>query len=161
VAEEKFRLDLYYRIGVFPIHLPPLRERGEDLPLLVSHFVRRFSRELGRDIREIAPEAMARLRTYAWPGNIRELEGTLKQAVLHTQGYTLTPSSMPPLAETIASVASTNDVVSRPPERNKSEPGAHDRFDVEGFVRQRLGDSQRNLYGETRDYVDRLLFKLV
>jgi two-component system nitrogen regulation response regulator GlnG len=161
VAEEMFRLDLYYRIGAVTIHMPPLRERGEDLPLLAAHFVRRFSRELGRDIREISPEAMARLRAYAWPGNIRELEGTLKQAVLHAQGYTLTPSSLPPLAETIASVAGTNGVVSRPPERNKSEPGAHDRIDVVGFIRQRLGDSQNDLYGETRDYVDRLLFKLV
>jgi two-component system nitrogen regulation response regulator GlnG len=161
VAEEKFRLDLYYRIGVFPIQLPPLRERGEDLPLLASHFVRRFSRELGRDIREIAPEAMARLRACTWPGNIRELEGTLKQAVLQAQGYTLTPSSLPPLAETIASVAGTSDVVARPTARSKSEPAAQDRFDLEGFIRQRLGEGQTNLYGETRDYVDRLLFKLV
>jgi two-component system nitrogen regulation response regulator GlnG len=160
VAEEKFRLDLYYRIGVFPIHLPPLRERGEDLPLLASHFVRRFSRELGRDVREIAPEAMARLRACAWPGNIRELEGALKQAVLQAQGYTLTPSSLPPLAATIAGVAGTSDVVVRPTARSKSEPGAQDRFDVEGFIRQRLGDGQSNVYSETRDYVDRLLFKL-
>jgi two-component system nitrogen regulation response regulator GlnG len=161
VAEEKFRLDLYYRIGAFPIQLPPLRERGEDLPLLASHFVRRFSRELGRDIREIAPDAMARLRTYAWPGNIRELEGTLKQAVLQAQGYTLTPSSLPPLAEAIPGVPATSDVVYRPTARSQGEPGAaQDRFDVEGFIRQRLGDGQTNLYGETRDYVDRVLFKL-
>ena len=60
-AEGKFRTDLYYRVGVFTIHLPPLRERGEDLPLLVQHFLRRFRRELGREVREVAPETLERL----------------------------------------------------------------------------------------------------
>src|SRR5208282_5482743 len=71
-TEGKFRADLYYRIGVFTIHLPPLRERGEDLQLLVQHYLRRASRELGREIREVAPEALERMRGYSWPGNIRE-----------------------------------------------------------------------------------------
>src|SRR5581483_3611750 len=68
--EGKFRLDLYYRLGVFTIHLPPLRERGEDLPLLVRHSLRRFSRELGREVREVAAEALERLRAHPWPGNM-------------------------------------------------------------------------------------------
>jgi two-component system response regulator AtoC len=68
------RSDLYYRLGVFPIHLPPLRERREDLPLLVRHYLRRFSRELGRDVQEVAPEVLERLCDYSWPGNIRELQ---------------------------------------------------------------------------------------
>ena len=84
-AEGKFRPDLYYRLGVFTIHLPPLRERGDDLPLLVQHFLRRFSRELGREVREVAPEALERLRGYPWPGNIRELQSVLKQALLQGQ----------------------------------------------------------------------------
>jgi transcriptional regulator with GAF, ATPase, and Fis domain len=65
--EGKFRPDLYYRLGVFTIHLPPLRERGEDLPVLAQHYLRRYSRELGRDVRQVAPEAMTRLRGYSWP----------------------------------------------------------------------------------------------
>src|SRR6266567_1247518 len=69
--EGKFRPDLYYRLGVFTIELPPLRERGEDLPVLAQHYLRRYSRELGRDVRQVAPEAMTRLRGYSWPGNIR------------------------------------------------------------------------------------------
>src|SRR6202790_5603527 len=73
-AEGKFRPDLYYRLGVFTIHLPPLRERGDDLPMLVQYYLRRFSRELGRDVRQAAPDALARLRDYPWPGNIRELQ---------------------------------------------------------------------------------------
>jgi two-component system, NtrC family, response regulator AtoC len=71
--EGKFRPDLDYRLGVFTLHLPPLRERGDDLPLLVQHFLRRFGRELRREIREVTREAMERLRAYPWPGNIREL----------------------------------------------------------------------------------------
>src|SRR5947209_10476432 len=78
-AEGKFRPDLYYRLGVFTVHLPPLRERGEDLPLLVRHYLRRLSRDLEREVQEVAPEALERLRAYNWPGNIRELQSVLKQ----------------------------------------------------------------------------------
>ena len=96
--EGKFRPDLYYRLGVFTIHLPPLRERGDDLPLLVQHYLRRFSRELGREVREVAPEAMERLRGYSWPGNIRELQSVLKQALLRATGPVLLPAFLPDLA---------------------------------------------------------------
>src|SRR5262245_3075687 len=97
VASGKFRLDLLYRLSVFTIHLPPLRERGEDLPMLALHYVRRFSRELGREVREIARETMDRLHDYRWPGNIRELQSVLKQAVLRAHGYVLLPSVLPVL----------------------------------------------------------------
>src|SRR3989475_4901361 len=90
-AEGKFRADLYYRLGVFTIHLPPLRERGEDLPMLVHHYLRRFSRELEREDREVAPEALERLRNGSWPGNIRELQSVLKQALLQASGTILLP----------------------------------------------------------------------
>ena len=91
-AEGKFRSDLYYRLGVFTVHLPSLRERGDDLPLLVHHFVRRFSQELGPDVREVAPEALDRLRECSWPGNIRELQSILKQALLQAVGPVLLPT---------------------------------------------------------------------
>ena len=98
-AEGQFRPDLYYRLGVFTIHLPPLRERGDDLPLLVRHYLRRFSRELGREVQEVAPEALERLRGYSWPGNIRELQSVLKQALLRASGTVLLPAFLPDLAE--------------------------------------------------------------
>src|SRR6267378_1486959 len=96
-AEGKFRPDLYYRLGVFTIHLPPLRERGDDLPVLVQHYLRRFSRELGREVREVAPEVLERLRAYSWPGNVRELQSVLKQALLQARGATLLPTFLPAL----------------------------------------------------------------
>src|SRR3954468_10211633 len=87
--EGKFRPDLYYRLGVFTIHLPPLRQRGDDLPLLIRHFLRRFGRELGREVHEVAPEALERLCRCPWLGNIRELQSVLKQALLQARGATL------------------------------------------------------------------------
>ena len=94
-AEGKFRPDLYYRLGVFTIHLPPLRQRGDDLPALVHHYVRRFNRELSRDVREVTPEAMERLCSYPWPGNIRELQSVVKQALLRATGPALVTAFLP------------------------------------------------------------------
>jgi len=97
-AEGKFRPDLYYRLSVFTIHLPPLRERGDDLVMLVRRYLRRFSRELGRDVREVAPDALERLVCYGWPGNIRELQSVLKKALLRARGTTLLLDHLPALA---------------------------------------------------------------
>ena len=94
VAEGRFRSDLYYRLNVYTIRLPPLRERGDDLPLLVKHFVRRFGRELGKDTYGVTPEAMDELRRYPWPGNVRELQSVLKQALLQTNSPILAPESL-------------------------------------------------------------------
>jgi two-component system nitrogen regulation response regulator GlnG len=90
-----FRPDLFYRLSVFTIHLPPLRERGPDLAMLVHFFLRRFNHELGRDVHEVDPAAMERMRGYAWPGNIRELQSVLKQALLRSQGTVLMPEFLP------------------------------------------------------------------
>ena len=94
--EGKFRPDLYYRLSVFTIHLPPLRERGaDDFLLLVQIYLQRFSQELGREVRDIAPDALAQMRGYGWPGNIRELQSVLKQALLKATGPTLLPAFLP------------------------------------------------------------------
>src|SRR5215475_1517536 len=94
-AQGNFRPDLYYRLSVFTIRLPVLRERGDDLPMLVQHYLRRFSRELGREVREITAEALQLLCRYPWPGNIRELQGVLKQALLQASGTVLIPAFLP------------------------------------------------------------------
>jgi two-component system response regulator HydG len=95
VREKRFREDLYYRLDVIPIHMPPLRERGNDIALLARHFLRRFSAEQGRVMDEIAPKAMRLLLDYAWPGNVRELENVLEQATILSRGGVLTPSDLP------------------------------------------------------------------
>lgn len=90
-----FRSDLYYRLNVYTIHLPPLREREGDLSLLVDHFLKRFSRELGKKVDEVSTEAMAVLRSYTWPGNLRELQSVLKHAVVESTGPVLIPEFLP------------------------------------------------------------------
>jgi DNA-binding NtrC family response regulator len=82
VASGAFRSDLYYRVHVFPLHLPPLRERPDDIPLLVHHFVAKYRTRLGKPIDGVSPAALARLCTYAFPGNVRELENKLQQAMV-------------------------------------------------------------------------------
>jgi two-component system nitrogen regulation response regulator GlnG len=146
-AEGTFRPDLYYRLGVFTIRLPPLRERGDDLALLVRHFVRRFSRELGRDVQEVTAEALERLRGYSWPGNLRELQSVLKQALLRASGTVLLPAFLPNF-----SGESGSPTAGPAPE---AEPlrGAS--------LRQRLGPDVRDLYAQMHGQLDRYLLPLV
>ena len=97
VEEERFRADLYYRLNVFPIDLPPLRERTEDIPLLVRHFVTQHAEKLGRRIQYISPDVMETLIHHRWPGNVRELKHVLHRAVILSQGASLQlpPSQVP------------------------------------------------------------------
>ena len=89
VRKGAFRSDLYYRLNIFPITLPPLRERREDIPLLVSHLVKQVTRKLCKTIEAIPHETMVKLRNYPWPGNVRELKNVIERAVIITQGPTL------------------------------------------------------------------------
>jgi transcriptional regulator with GAF, ATPase, and Fis domain len=89
INKGRFREDLYYRLNVFPITIPPLRQRKNDVPLLVDHFLKKFSRKMGREITSIPREIMKALQNYAWPGNIRELEHVIERAVITTQGPVL------------------------------------------------------------------------
>jgi len=82
VADGKFRDDLYYRLNVIQIHIPPLRERREDIPLLAAHFLERLSHELGKDIGEISEGGLKVLMDYNWPGNVRELENAIERAMV-------------------------------------------------------------------------------
>jgi transcriptional regulator with GAF, ATPase, and Fis domain len=84
-ARGQFRRDLYYRLNVFPIVLPPLRERREDIPALVNHFVKMFSRRMKKQVEHIPPETMAAFQCYSWPGNIRELQNLVERAVIVSQ----------------------------------------------------------------------------
>ena len=95
VRDGILREDLYYRLNVIPIQLPPLRERREDIPLLVAHFLQKFGKDLGKEARGVAPEAMIVLERYHWPGNIRELENVLERAIVLGAGDMLGIESLP------------------------------------------------------------------
>lgn len=81
-----FREDLWYRVNVFPITAPPVRQRKEDIPLLATAFLKRFAKKLGKPVRSIGPEAMAALQEYHWPGNVRELENIMERALIVSEG---------------------------------------------------------------------------
>jgi len=89
IQEERFRSDLYYRLNIFPIHLPALRERREDIPLLAKHFVMKYGAKLGKKIETISPKTVNALQAYPWPGNVRELENVIERAVIISPGHQL------------------------------------------------------------------------
>src|SRR5437660_9034362 len=103
IARGQFRSDLYYRLNVFPILLPALRERSEDIPALVTHFVKLFSRRMGKQVDSIPPETMAAFQSYSWPGNIRELQNLVERAV----------------------ILSWHGVLQNPLQKNQTEPMIH------------------------------------
>jgi two-component system nitrogen regulation response regulator GlnG len=142
MAEDgRFRLDLYFRLNVFTIKLPPLRERGEDLTLLIDHFVRRFGREFGKPDVEVSEEATAALRAYLWPGNVRELQSILKQSILQTSGSVLLADFLPPHVRKPAGGAPNG------------EPSGT--FDWDEFVDERISANSENLYAEGLERMER------
>jgi DNA-binding NtrC family response regulator len=145
-ATNEFRPDLYYRLGVFAIPLPPLRERGEDLPMLVRHYLRRFSRELGRDVQDIAPDALECLQAFPWPGNIRELQSVLKQALLQASGTVLLSNFLP---ESVCT-----------PTAGTALSSPRDDQGLRAFIRQRLTDDASDVYADVHREVDRVLLTL-
>jgi len=95
VADGKFREDLFYRINVIPIHLPPLRERGEDIPLLAEYFLGKYREQMGKAVTGLSQESMDLLEAYEWPGNIRELENVIERAVALEKSPAILPESLP------------------------------------------------------------------
>jgi transcriptional regulator with GAF, ATPase, and Fis domain len=110
-----FREDLFYRLNVIPLHMPPLRQRHDDIPLLVDHFVARFSRRKKRDALGVDPEAMECLLRYPWPGNVRELENLIERLVILTDGDTIAAENLPERFRTPGAVP--------PPEAGAAAPG--------------------------------------
>jgi len=94
IADKEFREDLYYRLNVVNIHLPALRERRDDIPRLVEHFIRKYGKETGKAIDSISPEALSMLQSYSWPGNIRELENCIERAVILCHGRIILPKHL-------------------------------------------------------------------
>jgi two-component system nitrogen regulation response regulator GlnG len=141
VEDGRFRRDLYFRLNVFAIQLPPLRDRGGDIDLLIEHYLTRFGREFGKPVREVAPEALAALRAYPWPGNVRELQSALKQALLYMRGSVLAVDYLP--AAVAGRAASGTATV---PE------GA---FDWDEFVTGRIASGTENLYAESLERMER------
>jgi two-component system nitrogen regulation response regulator GlnG len=143
VAEGTFRGDLYYRLNVYTITLPPLRERGDDLNLLAEHFVRSFSRDLNKDVHGISPDAMDVLKSYSWPGNVRELQSVIKQSLLHATGPVLLPAFLP------------SGLSGSPPQ--SSGGAAIGNEDLTQYIRDQLRMGTSSLYSDVQALIDRRL----
>jgi two-component system nitrogen regulation response regulator GlnG len=146
VAQGRFRQDLYYRLSVYTIRLPPLRDRGEDLALLVQHYLRRYSRELGKDVKGIAPEALELLGRQPWPGNVRELQNVLERALLEATGPILLP-------EFIARALGQRAVAPPPPGLLNAE--------LVQYIEERIQAGSEDLYAETLRQMERALLTRV
>ena len=140
-ADGTFRQDLLYRLNGFVIHLPPLRERADDLPLLVDHFVKAANLKLGTHVRAVSPETYTLLGGHGWPGNIRELQNVIRYAVIKTAGEVLTPDALPPAVSG--------------PTGHRSPPTTG--FDVIGYVRRLLDEGGGDIYRRVVGEVDRAI----
>ena len=156
VASGTFRADLSFRLNGYSILLPPLRDRRDDIPLLVEYYVRIFNAEIGKAITNIAPETMERLTVYSWPGNIRELQTILKHAMLHAVGPVLLPEFLPPeLRETIPATSQpaqpavpTEGAPTGLADTTDSRPQCRDAAFSE-FIQEQLRGETHSLYADS------------
>jgi DNA-binding NtrC family response regulator len=143
IGAGSFREDLFYRLNVVPIHIPPLRERREDIPLLVEHFISKFNERLKKQVTSIAPEALERLVAHQWPGNIRELENLMERTVLFCDGPQIRVSDLPPeVSHLPATAAATLPVLA---------PAAGDAGSLKEAVRAQTERVERELIQRALD----------
>jgi two-component system, NtrC family, nitrogen regulation response regulator GlnG len=148
VAENRFRKDLYYRLRVVTIEVPPLRARLDDVAELAHYFLFRFDRELGLDLRAFAPEALETLQSYSWPGNVRELQSVIKQAMLNASGNIL-------LREFLPEEFSKDAPPSAP---DKPTPQT---MDLIGMIDNLLESGEKNIYGKVLEAIEHILLSRV
>ena len=145
VEEGGFRQDLYYRLKVFTIELPSLRERTDDIPLLAEHFIRLFNRDFGKNVRSIEPQAMRMLEQYEWPGNIRELQSAMKHALVRSVGSVLTVDFLP--ANCRGMLQRADDSMASPLETEN----------IRRFVHGLLSENHPEIYHKLHGEIDRIL----
>jgi two-component system nitrogen regulation response regulator GlnG len=141
-----FRLDLFHRLNGYRIDLPPLRTRGDDIGLLIRHFLRQLNRQLGKDVTAASAEATQLLLDYTWPGNIRELQTVLRQAVLKATGPVLVPEFLP---ETV--------LAGKKPKDERADSMSFQLADLARFVDQQSAAGSKNLYAATIEMTERYL----
>lgn len=156
VRKGLFREDLFYRIHVIPIHLPPLRERKEDIPYLTEHFLKKFNKQMKKEVRALTPQAMQRLMLYDWPGNIRELENTVEYAVAMTQQDVITELILPTkitLQEQFKPIKEASEAVSlKGLERSAIIKALSQVGNNAPQAAKRLGISKATLYRKLKEY---------
>jgi nitrogen regulation protein NR(I) len=150
VAGGRFRQDLFFRLNVFTIELPPLSARLDDIPVLIEHFLRIYNRAMGKNVRAVAPDAMHRLRTREWPGNVRELQSAVKYALVRASGEVIAAEALPEPTRAAASGAGFSE-----------ENGGDTSFDLLQFVNDKLRAGEGDIYQQTYEAVDRVILDAV
>ncbi|MCA9177330.1 MAG: sigma-54-dependent Fis family transcriptional regulator [Planctomycetales bacterium] len=150
VKDGEYRLDLLHRLNAFEIHLPALRDRGQDLQLLIKHFLARFKRELNKEVHGVSDQAMELLLQYDWPGNIRELQGSLRKSILMTTGPVLVPECLPDAIRE----HNANAIAPRAAVGGASADGGSE---WERFIQEREASKSTDLYAEALEWMERRL----
>jgi len=155
VAEGEFREDLFYRINVIPVKLPPLRERQDDVQALAEHFVEKYAVQMKKDIKGISGAAMTSLRSYAWPGNVRELENAIERAVALERTPAVLPESLPEAVR--ASSGATTTVTAAPTVEDRTLAGGFDlEQHVQGIEREYIMEALRRSNGVKKNAAELL-----
>ncbi len=154
IENGQFRLDLYHRLNAFEINLPPLRERENDIELLINHFLAIFNRQLQMGITGVSAEALDCLKAYPWPGNVRELQSVIRKAMLMSTGPVIVPES---LSKELFANEFSNDLGANAPLFESSDES----FNLERFIAQRLQTDSPNLYAECLAEMERYLIRQV
>lgn len=157
VKKGDFREDLYYRISVFPIKLPPLRDRKEDIPLLAAHFLNKYSQQEGKELEGIAPDALELLMAYHWPGNVRELENAIERAVVLASPPEITPKDLPASVRSLGEkkIYETDNTLSSWIEKLEEEALRQALLECEGNISQtakKLGIGRATIYRKAKKY---------
>jgi two-component system nitrogen regulation response regulator GlnG len=157
IEEGRFRQDLYYRLKVFTMEVPPLRERLEDLPALLEHFIKLYNREMGKQVQSVSPGVIEVLHDYAWPGNVRELQSAVKYALVHARGNVLTPECFPESCRAAVGRVSNPSIALQNRETDGLETRPMATLDVGQRFAQLVGQRHPDLYHTIEDEVDRYL----
>ncbi len=152
IEDKEFRQDLFYRLNVYTIHVPPLRERGDDILLLANYYLRKFANELRKEVSGFASEALQLLTTYGWPGNVRELQSVVKHALLQATGPVVAPAHLPDWM--------------RRPDAALPQPGTEPRsdgdlLDFTQLTRSRLAAGSDDIHRELVELAERKIFAQV
>jgi len=156
IEQNEFRLDLFHRLNGFEIQLPPLRERAGDLKLLLDHFLKRFNKQLNKNITSISPEALELMEKYPWPGNIREMQGAVRRAMLMATGPTIVPELLP---KDILEYMQQGTGARRTTSDAAGDEG--DVVDLADFLNERIASGSENVYQESLQFMERYLLTRV
>lgn len=169
IEENEFRLDLYHRINAFEIHLPALRDRGDDIVLLTRYFIRKFTKQLGKEVEGISSEAMDVLRQYRWPGNVRELQSVIRRSILMATGPVIVPENLND--EVLATdngkiqngspIAARNDEEASEEESINSDVPASNSGGIRSFVSKKIQEGSNEIYAETLEIMERELITVI